>query len=197
MSSPKVITFAMASGIALGASGASLDSTVLQALTSEGSSWGAKSELVQKYRSGLPMSFFTSSSLKYEASETQNLTMSAEDKDRQYRFKAIQRSFLRHCDGLPNNKMKYMEYMANEMCGIPFRDNISEYNSIDATIDTIFKMNGGLTLTLSQFIYDEVDAPVVFSIHRGTELLVSAEMKLDELATTINEVLISESSANV
>ena len=58
-------------------------------------------------------------------------------------------------------------------------------------------MSGGLTLTLSQFIDDEVDAPVVFSIHRGTELLVSAEMKLGELAKTINEVLISESSANV
>lgn len=197
MSSPKVITFAMASGFALGASGASVDATLKQTLSSEGSSWGAKTELVQNNRSGLPMSFFTSSSLKYEASETQNLTMSAEDKNRQYRFKAIQRSFLRHCDGLPNDKMKYMEYMANEMCGIPFRDNISEYNSIDATIDSIFKMSGRLTLTLSQFIDDGVDAPVVFSIHRGTELLVSAEMKLDELAKTINEVLISESSANV
>ena len=197
MPSPKVITFVMASGFAFGASGASIDTTLQQALSNEGSSWGAKTELVQNYRSGLPMSFFTSSSLKYEASKTENLTMSAEDKDRQYRFKAIQRSFLKHCDGLPSDKMKYMEYMANEMCGIPFRDNISEYNIIDATIDTIFKMSGGLTLTLSQFIDDEINAPVVFSIHRGTELLVSAEMKLNELAKTINEVLISESSANV
>lgn len=197
MSSSKVITLAMVSGFALGASGASTDAAPQQALSGEGNSWGARTELVQNYRSGLPMSFFTSSSLKFEASETQNLTMSIEDKDRQYRFKAIQRSFLRHCDGLPNDKMKYLDYMANEMCGISFRDNISEYNSIDATIDTIFKMSGGLTLTLSQFIDDEVDAPVVFSIHRGTELLVSAEMKLGELAKTINEVLISESSANV
>lgn len=187
----------MASGFALGASGASTDVTPQQALSVEGSSWGAKTELVQNYRSGLPMSFFTSSSLKFEASETQNFTMSAEDKERQYRFKAIQRSFLRHCDGLPNDKMIYLEYMANEMCGISFRDNISEFNIIDATIDTIFKMSGGLTLTLSQFIDDEIDAPVVFSIHRGTELLVSAEMKLGELAKTISEVLISESLANV
>lgn len=187
----------MASGFALGASGASTDATPQQAFSGEGRSWGAKTELVQNNRSGLPMSFFTSSSLKFEASETQNYTMSAEDKDRQYRFKAIQRSFLRHCDGLPNDKMKYMEYMANEMCGISFCDNISEYNSIDATIDTIFKMSGGLTLTLSQFIDDEVDTPVVFSIHRGTDLLVSAEMKLGDLAKTINEVLISESLANV
>ncbi len=197
MSSSKVITLAMASSFALGPSGSSTDVTPQQVLPSESSSWGAKTELVQYHRSGLPLSFFTSSSLKFEASKTQNLTMSVEDKDRQYRFKAIQRSFLRHCDGLPYDKMKYMEYMANEMCAISFHDNISEYNSIDATIDTIFKMNGGLTLTLSQFIDDEIDAPVVFSIHRGTELLVSAEMKLDELAKTINEVLILESSVNV
>jgi hypothetical protein len=90
-----------------------------------------------------------------------------------------------------------MEYMANVMCGISFLDNISAFNKIDETIDTVFKLNGGLTLTMSQFLEDEIDAPVVFSIHRGEELLVSAEMNLDELAKTVKDVLISESAANV
>lgn len=199
MSSPKKLyKYAMATGIALGSSGlAPADAQMAQATSGSSCSWGFETEYVDNFiRSGLPMSFFADD-MQYRVALTQTISMSSEEKLRQQRYKDIERSFLKNSDGLPGNKMSYMEYMANVMCGLSFEENISAFNKFDETIDSVFKMSGGLTLSLTQFLDEEQDAPVIFSIHRDEELLVSAEMKLDELAKTVNEVLISEAAANV
>jgi hypothetical protein len=199
MSSPnKFYNYAMATGIALGSSGVAPADAQMKQSSGTGYSWGFKTEQFDKStRSGQPITFLGSENLRYRVAATQALSMSSEEKMRQYRYKSIERSFMKNSDGFPGTRMSYMEYMANVMCGISFLDNISAFNKIDETIDTVFKLNGGLTLTMSQFLEDEIDAPVVFSIHRGEELLVSAEMNLDELAKTVKDVLISESAANV
>lgn len=188
----------MAAGIALGPSGfVPADAQMIQS-SGTGCSWGFKTELFDKStRSGQPITFLGSEILRYRIAATQAYPMSSEEKLRQYRYKSIERSFMKNSAGFPDTRMAYMEYMANVMCGVSFLDNISVFNKIDETIDTVFKLKGGLMLTISQFLEDEIDAPVVFSIHRGEELLVSAEMDLDELAKTVKDVLISESAANV
>lgn len=188
----------MATGLALGSSGlAPADSQMVQATSGSAYSWGFKTEYVDNFiRSGLPMSFFADD-MQYRVALTQAISISPEERLRQQRYKDIERSFLKNSDGLPGNKMSYMEYMANVMCGLSFEENISAFNKFDETIDSVFRMRGELTLSLTQFLDEDQDAPVVFSIHRGENLLVSAEMKLDELAKTVNEVLISETAANV
>lgn len=189
----------MAYGLAIGSSGVvPAEAQLVLSNIESASAWGFKSEFVDKSsRSGDPISFYTSEDIRFSVSLTQEVPMSAEEKMRQYRYKAIERTFLKNSDGLPGNKMNYLIFMANVMCGISFFDNISSFNKYDETIDSIFRMDGGLTLTMTQFLDEDIDAPVVFSIHRGEVLLVSAEMKLDELAKTVNEVLISEVRANV
>lgn len=198
MSSPNKYNYVLAYGLAIGSSGVvPAEAQSVQSNLESTSAWGFKTEFVDKSnRSGDPISF-TSENLRFRVSLTQEVPMSVEEKMRQYRYKAIERTFLKNSDGLPGNKMSYFIYMANVMCGISFSDNISSFNKYDETIDSIFRMEGGLTLTMSQFLDEDVEAPVVFSIHRGEELLVSAEMKLEELAKTVNEVLISEVMANV
>lgn len=199
MSSPKrLYDYAMATGIALGSSGvAPAEAQMAQSTCGSLYSWGFKTEIVDRSnRSGSPISF-VAENICYRASYTQAISMSSEEKLRQYRYKAIEHSFLKNSDGFPGTKMAYLEYMANVMCGISFINNISAFNKYDETIDTVFRLSGDLTLTMSQFLNEEIDAPVVFSIHRGEGLLVSAEMRLEELAKTVNEVLISEAVSNV
>lgn len=190
----------MAAGIAIGSSGiAPSNAATIRSASDSSYAWGFETEYVEKsFRSGdVFMSYSTPERMRYRASISDGISMSSEEKVRQYRYKSIERSFLKNSDGLPGNKMGYMEYMANVMCCMSFYDNICSFNKYDETIDSIFKMSGDLTLTMSQFLDEDVESPVVFSIHRGEELLVSAEMRLDDLAKTVNEILISESSLNV
>lgn len=198
LSQNKVFGLTIASSVVFGLPGGVFPECDLDQTTDGGYPWGAKTELLNNnIRSGFRITFFPQGSMPYEAAITQSSIMSDDEIKKQKRYKAIERSFLKHSDGLPGDKMAYIEHLANIMCSLAFTDNISAFNSIDETIDTEFRMNGNLSLTLSQFIDEEIDAPVVFSIHRGEELLVSAEMKLDELAKTVNEVLVSEKLANV
>lgn len=107
----------------------------------------------------------------------------------QLRHQAILRSFAKHSDGFPAEKKNYLLQLANWVCKLPVSDNISSYNNYDETIDTILKLTDGTTLSLSQFLCDDIDAPVVFSIHRNNTLLVADELPLAEIVQTINSVI--------
>ena len=106
----------------------------------------------------------------------------------QKRYQLICHSFRRYNDGFPAEKQSYFAQMADILCRLDFNDNISSFNKIDASIDSVLKLKNGLTLSVSCFIEDEIDTPMVFSIHRGRVLLVSDELPLSEIVNTINTV---------
>lgn len=106
----------------------------------------------------------------------------------QSRFQSMKRSFLRYSEGFPQEKQSYFALMADALCKLDFKDNLSSYNRGDASIDTVIKLKNGITLRVSCFIDDEIDAPMVFSIHRGRTLLVTDELPVSEIVNTINSV---------
>lgn len=107
----------------------------------------------------------------------------------QTRYHSIKRSFIRYSEGFPVEKMNHFATMANALCKLEFNDNVSSYNKIDESIDTILKLKNGLTLSVSSFVDDTEDAPMVFSLHRGQTLLVSDELPINEIVRTINSVI--------
>ncbi len=115
--------------------------------------------------------------------------MDASIEETSHRFEKIKNSFYKHCIDFPADKRGYILELANRVCQLHFTDNLSEYNKFDETIDTVLKLSNGQTLSISQFLDEEIDAPVVFSIHRGKELLVTDEMPLQEVVNTINSVM--------
>ena len=78
--------------------------------------------------------------------------------------------------------------LSNTLCKLKFVDNISSYNESDFSLDTILKLSNGLKLSISQFLDEDIDSPVVFSIHRGKTLLISDEMPIAEIVNIINSV---------
>lgn len=104
------------------------------------------------------------------------------------RHNAIVQTFQEHCEGFPDSKRNYIAFLANAICRLEFTDNVSYYNDDDNTIETILRLNGGLKLSITQFLEDDVTAPVVFSIHRGKTLLVSDDMPVNDIVETINSV---------
>ena len=106
----------------------------------------------------------------------------------QSRFQSMKRSFLRYNEGFPQEKQSYFAIMADALCKLDFEDNVSSYNQADASIDTVIKLKNGITLRVSCFIDDEIDAPMVFSIHRGRTLLVTDELPVSEIVNTIISV---------
>lgn len=107
----------------------------------------------------------------------------------QTRYHSIKRSFIRYSEGFPEEKMNHFAIMANALCKLEFKDNVSSYNKDDESIDTILKLKNGLTLSVSSFIDDGENAPMVFSLHRGQTLLVSDELPINEIVKTINSVI--------
>lgn len=105
------------------------------------------------------------------------------------RFEKIKNSFSKHSKGFPVDKQDYVFELANQVCQLPFTDNLSEYNEFDGTIDTVLKLSNGQTLSISQFIDEEIEAPVVFFIHRRKELLVTDEMPLWKIVDTIKSAM--------
>ena len=108
----------------------------------------------------------------------------------QARYHSIKRSFIRYSEGFPKEKMNHFAIMANALCKLEFNDNVSSYNKIDESIDSILKLKNGLTLSVSSFVDDGEDAPMVFSLHRGQTLLVSDELPVNEIVRTINSVIV-------
>jgi len=85
--------------------------------------------------------------------------------------------------------MLYFLRLASIMQNVPFIDAVSSFDVYDNTIYSRYKLPGNLTLSVSQFLDESVDAPVVFSIHRNKTLLVSSEMELHELMQKILAVI--------
>ena len=108
----------------------------------------------------------------------------------QSRFHAMKLSFMHYSDGMPSDKLSYFTYMANALCKLDFKDNVSSYNNGDASIDMVLKFSNGLTLSVSSFVDEEEGAPMVFSLHRGHTLLVSDELPVNEIVKTINSVAV-------
>ena len=107
----------------------------------------------------------------------------------QSRYQAMKNSFLRYNEGFPMDKHDFFAQMADALCQLDVKSNVFSYNKIDASIDSVLHLNNGLTLSVSCFIDDEINAPMVFSIHRGRTLLVSDELPVNEIVNTLNSVI--------
>lgn len=143
---------------------------------------------VQSNKSGPLMVYYPHSSEEYIRTKHDVDRIDHASMAMQSRFQALKRSFIRYCDGLPAGKMGYFTLMANALCKLDFSDNVSSYNKGDASIDMVLKLSNGLTLSISSFIDDAENAPMVFSLHRGHTLLVADEMPITEIVRTINSV---------
>lgn len=104
------------------------------------------------------------------------------------RHNSIINSFRKYCKGFPKDKENYISFLANTVCELPFIDNLSYYDEFDECIETVLKLKHNITLSISQFLSEEVDAPVVFSIHKGKTLLIADEMPLKDIVETINSI---------
>lgn len=139
--------------------------------------------------SGDAIVFYNSASEEISAANSEEGRVKIRSIKMQLRHQAIERSFAKHSEGFPIVKKNYIIQLANQVCKLPFYDNISSYNIDDESIDTILKLTDGTTLSLSQFLNDDVESPVVFSIHRNKTLLVADELPLTEIVQTINSVI--------
>ena len=143
----------------------------------------------QLYNSGPMLVFYSHSTDKYVYVRTQyEQTIDKESEKMQKRFQSMKHSFARYSEGFPAEKQVFFTAMANALCKLDFRDNVTSYNTDDASIDTILKLSSGLTLSISCFIDEDTDSPMVFSLHRGTTLLVTDEMPVEEIVRKINSV---------
>ena len=122
---------------------------------------------------------------------SQNLSASVEiaSVKRQLRYRKIEQNFMLNCGQMLEEKKCYMEKMANEVSVLPIVDYTVSYNEYDESLDTVLKINDGLTLSISQFLDEDLDAPSVFSIHRGTTLLVSDELPISEIINRYHSVI--------
>lgn len=143
--------------------------------------------IAQLYNSGPMMMFYSHSTAEYVRTQYEQ-KIDNESEEMQKRFKAIKHSFARYSEGFPSEKQGHFSLMANALCKLDFKDNISSYNKDDDSIDTVLKLSNGLTLSISCFVDEDEDAPMVFSIHRGKALLVSDELPVEEIVRKINSV---------
>ncbi len=139
--------------------------------------------------SGDAIVFYNSASEEISATYNEEGRVEIHSVKMQLRHQAIERSFAKHSEGFPATKKNYLMQLANQVCMLPFYDNVSSYNNDDESIDTVLKLTDGTILSLSQFLNDDVEAPVVFSIHRNNTLLVADELPLVEIVQTINSVI--------
>ncbi len=138
--------------------------------------------------SGMPIAFYNPSS-DFVRSMSMEEPVEPQSIKIQQRHKAIEESFSKHCSGFPLEKKEYLSLLSNSLCRLQFEDNISSYNEFDYSIDTIIRLSNGLKLSISQFLDEDIEAPAIFSIHRGKTLLISDEMPIDEMVNTINSIV--------
>lgn len=138
--------------------------------------------------SGMPIAFYNHTSGNFVRSMSMEEPIESESIQMQERHKAIEDSFSKYSDGFPIEKKDYLSILSNSLCKVKFVDNISSYNASDFSIDTIIKLSNGLKLSISQFLDEDIDSPVVFSVHRGKTLLISDEMPIAEIVNIINSV---------
>ncbi len=145
---------------------------------------------IQSQKSGPMMVFFPHSSKDYQVMNSTESPIDKVSQEIQRRYQSILQSFGNYNKAFPLEKQSYLFQMANELSKLEFNDDVSSYNDLDASIDSVLKLANGLTLSVSCFIEDDIEAPMVFSIHRGRELLVSDELPIDEIVSTINSVIV-------
>lgn len=109
--------------------------------------------------------------------------------DMQNRFHAMKHSFNRYGKGIPTEKYGFFNLVANTLCKLDFNDIVSSYNEDDLSIDTVLRLSNGLTLSISSFIDENINSPMVFSIHRGNMLLVADQMPINDIVETIKSVI--------
>ena len=138
--------------------------------------------------SGMPIAFYNHTSGNFVRSMSMEEAIDSESIQMQERYRAIEDSFSKYSKGFPFEKMDFLSVLSNSLCKLKFVDNISSYNESDFSLDTILKLSNGLKLSISQFLDEDIDSPVVFSIHRGKTLLISDEMPIAEIVNIINSV---------
>lgn len=138
--------------------------------------------------SGMPIAFYNHTSGNFVRSMSMEEAIDSESIQMQERHRAIEDSFSKYSKGFPFEKMDFLSMLSNTLCKLKFVDNISSYNESDFSLDTILKLSNGLKLSISQFLDEDIDSPVVFSIHRGKTLLISDEMPIAEIVNIINSV---------
>lgn len=144
--------------------------------------------------SGAPIMFYNHSSEVYSKSMEIDKPINQSSLDAQLRFEALSESFKKNSQGFPQEKKGYFLKIANILCKMPFVDNVSSYNDVDESIDTVVKLPNGMKLSISQFLDENDEAPVVFSLHRGKILLVSDELPIEDVVNTLNQLI--EKQAN-
>ena len=142
----------------------------------------------KQYKSGALTMYYTHATEEYVRTHYLTCRMERSSVEMQTRYQAIKISFAKYGRSLPANKQHYFSQMANALCKLEFRDNVSSYNEADASIDTVLKLTNGLTLSISCFVDEDVDSPMVFSLHRGKVLLVSDALPVGDIVRTINSV---------
>lgn len=140
-------------------------------------------------KSGAFMIFDSHASENYYRTHNTDRLIDHVSIEMQTRYQSLKRSFIHYSEGFPKEKMNHFAIMANALCKLEFRDNVSSYNKVDESIDTVLKLKNGLILSISSFVEDSEDAPMVFSLHRGQTLLVSDELPVNEIVRTINSVI--------
>ncbi len=99
-------------------------------------------------------------------------------------------SFEQH-DGLsmPKEFMKDFEWMANTLSSLPLKDSLVQYSQFDNMIDFLIVLNDGMKLSIGKFTdEDSVDEVVEFSLYNKRTLLLSGEMKLEDLVKKIKQI---------
>ena len=130
---------------------------------------------------------YLSENMTFERECTTEQGMTKEMKDIAKRYSSLMQIFNKNSPG-DFSIVEVFENMANILCKIPFLSNVSYFNEDDESIDIRLKLNFGIYVSLSRFM-DEEDDNVVFSIHRGTDLLVANEMPLCKLENNLCELL--------
>jgi hypothetical protein len=99
-------------------------------------------------------------------------------------------SFEQH-DGfsMPKEFVKDFEWMANILSSLPLKDSLVQYSQFDNMIDFLIVLNDGIKLSVGKFTdEDAVDEVVEFSLYDKRVLLLSGEMKLEELVKKIKQI---------
>lgn len=144
--------------------------------------------------SGAPIMYYNPSSEVFSKSMGNDKALEISSLKMQVRYKSLFESFKKNNNGFPDSRKGLFLQMANTVCKLPFVDNVSSYNDEDESIDTVLYLSNGLKLSISQFIDEDIESPVVFSIHRDKELLVSDELPLNDIVDTILSLTDKESN---
>ncbi len=162
----------------------------MNAATSSALPMQSYADYKQVLQTGIPVINYVHSAEMYVSSQVSENKIESKFIEMQTRFQAMKRSFLRYSDGFPTEKHNYFAQMADALCQLEVKSNVFSYNKADASIDTVLHLKNGLTLSVSCFIDDDIDSPMVFSIHRGRTLLVSDELPVSEIVNTLNAVTV-------